>query len=104
MAPASVLVVGASRGLGRALTDHYASLGSRVFATIRSSSAGEGWPKGVTVIPDVDCSKEDVGEVIVRGLQGATLDVVVVVAGLLKSEVSPAPYPPTQYCAAELTG
>lgn len=86
MPPASVLIVGASRGLGRALTEHYASLGSRVFATIRSSSAGDGWHKGVTVIPDVDCAQEDVGEKIVSGLQGVALDVVVVVAGLMKSE------------------
>ena len=40
------------------------------------------------VIEGIDCSQSDVGEKLVRGLQGAAIEVVVYVAGILKPEVS----------------
>ncbi|RXK35216.1 cytoplasmic protein [Tremella mesenterica] len=87
MSPASVLIVGASRGLGRALAEHYVSLQSRVFATVRSPLKPDQQFKGrIQVIEGIDCSQSDVGKRIVDGLKGETVEIVVIVAGLLKPE------------------
>lgn len=86
--PQSVLVIGASRGLGLALVKHYSSVihPSNVFATVRGSAPSDIFPKGVRVIESVDCSKEDCGQKVVDGLQGAAVDLVAYVAGVLKPE------------------
>lgn len=86
--PQSVLVFGASRGLGLALVKHYASVihPSNVFATVRGSAPSDTFPKGVRIIEGVDCSKEDCGQMVVDGLQGASVDLVAYVAGVLKPE------------------
>ncbi|WVQ72722.1 hypothetical protein IAR50_002282 [Cryptococcus sp. DSM 104548] len=86
--PQSALIVGASRGLGLALVKHYASIipPSNVYATVRGQSPSDTFPKGVNVIEDVDVAKEDCGKKIVRGLQGAAVQIVVYVAGVLKPE------------------
>jgi NAD(P)-dependent dehydrogenase (short-subunit alcohol dehydrogenase family) len=91
MSPSSVLIVGASRGLGLALVEKYAStIGpSNVFATVRSESKGE-FPQGVNVLEGMDVSKSDCGEKLVKGLKGSKVQVVIYVAGLLKPEVSAA--------------
>ncbi|WWD16267.1 hypothetical protein CI109_100693 [Kwoniella shandongensis] len=90
MPPQSALIIGASQGLGLALVKRYASLipPSQVFATVRESAeeAKDKFPEGVRVIEKVDCTKEDVGETIVEGLQGVAVGVVIYVAGLLKPE------------------
>lgn len=86
--PQSVLVIGASRGLGLALVKYYSSVihPSNVFATVRGSAPSATFPKGVRVIESVDCSKEDCGQKVVDGLQGAAVDLVAYVAGVLKPE------------------
>ena len=92
MPPSSVLIVGASRGLGLALTKHYASsiFCSEVYATIRGDpTSTKGLPEGVHVIGGIDLSQETVSEDLVRGLGRKKVDVVYIVAGLLKTEVSP---------------
>ncbi|KIR27828.1 cytoplasmic protein [Cryptococcus deuterogattii 99/473] len=88
MPPQSVLVIGASRGLGLALVKHYSSVihPSNIFATVRGSAPSDIFPKGVRVIESVDCSKEDCGQKVVDGLQGAAVDLVAYVAGVLKPE------------------
>ena len=89
MAPQSVLIVGGSGGLGSALVRHYASTidPTNVYATTRSTSTSpDQFPSGVKVITGVDCSREDVGSRIEEGLQGAAVQVVVYVAGVLKPE------------------
>ncbi|ODN92085.1 cytoplasmic protein [Cryptococcus wingfieldii CBS 7118] len=88
MPPQSALIVGASRGLGLALVKHYASTipPSNVYATVRGHVSSDTFPKGVNVIQDVDLSKEDCGRKIVNGLQGAAVQIVVYVAGVLKPE------------------
>lgn len=75
----SVLVVGATRGLGASLTKQYASQSSNiVFATSRSASAPTDSSKGVTWLQNVDLMKSDVGEKIVTQLEGKKpLNVVV---------------------------
>ncbi|KAI9637779.1 uncharacterized protein MKK02DRAFT_42150 [Dioszegia hungarica] len=93
MPPSSVLIIGASRGLGLALTKHYTSSLSPsssppdVYATIRGDpTSTKGLPEGVHVIGGIDLSQETVSEDLVRGLEGKKVDVVYIVAGLLKTE------------------
>lgn len=75
----SVLVVGATRGLGASLTKQYASQSSNtVFGTTRSASSPEDSPKGVSWLHNVDLMQPDVGETLVGQLGGKKpLDVVV---------------------------
>ncbi|KAL7424308.1 hypothetical protein Q5752_001898 [Cryptotrichosporon argae] len=88
MSPTSVLIVGASRGLGFALVEHYvARLGpASVFATVRGAARPGLFPPGTNVLEHVDASKRTVGRDIVDGLQGRSVQVVVVVAGVLMPE------------------
>lgn len=79
----SVLIVGATRGLGASLTKQYASQSSNtVFATARSkSSATE--QENVRWVHDIDLMKSDVGDKLVSQLQGKKLDIVVSAASCL---------------------
>lgn len=62
----SVLIVGATRGLGASLTKQYASQSANtVFGTARSASTPADSPKGVTWLHNVDLTKSDVGEKLV---------------------------------------
>jgi len=88
MTPQSVLIVGASKGLGLALVKYYAELipAENVYATVRSAPKEGTIPKGVHVIVGIDLLDKTVGKKIVDGLSGRAVEVVVVVAGLLKPE------------------
>ncbi|WVR05495.1 hypothetical protein IAU60_002513 [Kwoniella sp. DSM 27419] len=89
MPPQSVLIVGASKGLGLALVRKYASLISpdKVFGTVRGKAEEvEDFPPGVRIIEDIDVSKEDAAGKIVDGLQGIAVELVVYVSGVLKPE------------------
>lgn len=90
MAPSSVLIVGGTGGLGSALVSQYAKTigASNVYATVRSAPKPGTLPDGVNMIEGVDVSKKECGEKIVDGLQGRTVQVVIYVSGILKSEVS----------------
>lgn len=44
--------------------------------------------KNVTVIDDVDCTKEDCGDKVVAGLKGAKVDLALYVSGVVVPEVS----------------
>lgn len=75
----SVLIVGATRGLGASLAKQYASQASNiVFGTARSASPPENSPKGVTWLHNVDLMQPDVGEKLVGQFETKKpLDVVV---------------------------
>lgn len=75
----SVLVVGATRGLGASLTKRYALQSSnKVFGTSRSASTPTDSSKGVTWLHNVDLMKSDVGEKLVTQLESKKpLDFVV---------------------------
>ena len=82
----SVLIVGASRGLGASLTQQYARHG-HVFATSRSSTTPES-SKNVTYIPSIDVASEDAGLTLANHIRehGKTLDVVIITAGYFATE------------------
>lgn len=80
------LIIGASRGLGLALVEELVRRGSEVIATVRSEVKEDTFPKGVDVIEGVDVGTPDAGKTIVSGLAGRKVDLVVLVAGVLKPE------------------
>lgn len=84
----SVLVVGATRGLGASLAKRYASqAGTTVYATARASSAPDGFPDGVRWLHGVDLTRPDVGDALADQLRGLPpLDVVVITAGRFTTE------------------
>ena len=61
MAPQSVLIVGASRGLGQALVKHYAETiePSKVFATTRGDAKDAKLPKGQLAVNSSPKRSED---------------------------------------------
>lgn len=92
------LVVGASRGLGRALALALAdgslpgleSAPHKVYATVRTAPSGDdelGQHERVEIIDGVDLTSERCARTIVEGLEGAKVDFVWLVAGLLVPEV-----------------
>ncbi|KAI0385181.1 oxidoreductase [Hypomontagnella monticulosa] len=84
----SVLIIGASRGLGAALVKEYSSdPKTLVFATTRSETAPSGFPNSVKWLSNVDLTDEGVGQNISNQLGGQKpLDVVIVNAGLFIKE------------------
>lgn len=60
----NIVIIGATRGLGLALTKSYASGGSTVYATTRSSHGPEEHKDipGINWLSNIDVSKPEVGE------------------------------------------
>lgn len=81
----NVLVVGATRGLGREIVKQYAHKGYSVFGTARS-----GPPKddrdNVNWISGVDIGEQTAGQTIVDGLGGQKVDVLIISAGFFVKE------------------
>lgn len=81
----NVLVVGATRGLGREIAQQYAQIEYSVFGTARS-----GPPKDahhdVHWISGVDIAQESAGKTIVDGLKGHKQDIVIISAGFFVKE------------------
>lgn len=77
----SVLVIGATRGLGAALVKQYASQSStKVYATTRSNAGPSGFPENVEWLTEIDLMNSSVGDTLVAKLKAKTnapLDVVV---------------------------
>ncbi|KAK7917091.1 oxidoreductase [Apiospora marii] len=84
----SVLIVGATRGLGASLTKQYASQPSTtVYATTRSGSGPQGFPDHVKWLPNIDLLKPDVGDNLAGQLKGQqSLDLVIITAGRFTTE------------------
>lgn len=76
---ASVLIVGATRGLGASLTKQYAAQESNtVYATSRSSSGPKDFPDSVHWVSNIDLTKPNVGDELVKQLEARKpLDIVV---------------------------
>ena len=83
----SVLIVGATRGLGASLTKEYAKGSNHVFATSRSSTT-PGSSDNITYIPNIDVALEDAGSFLVAQLKptNKTLNIVIITAGYFATE------------------
>ena len=81
----SVLVVGATRGLGAELAKKYAANGTHAFATGRSDK-NPGLGKNITFIPNVDVAKEEAGSKLAKAIDGKKLDTVIITAGFFVKE------------------
>ncbi|KAI4121282.1 MAG: hypothetical protein LQ338_006448 [Usnochroma carphineum] len=81
-----VLVVGASRGLGAALVEQYASAGSNVFATSRSHAPET--KRSINYIGGIDVATENAGPDLVSSLNKSVsnLDIVIITAGYFGTE------------------
>ncbi|KXJ93886.1 oxidoreductase [Microdochium bolleyi] len=81
----SVLVIGATRGLGAALVKQYASQSSaKVYATTRADAGPDEFPASVVWLTGVDLMNSSVGDSLVDKLKAKTkapLDVVIINAG-----------------------
>jgi len=83
----SVLVVGASRGLGLAIAETYASRGARVTATVRGETpsalkALEGTASSRVEVERVDIDDASQIDALARRLAGRAFDLLFVVAGV----------------------
>ncbi|GAB7352107.1 hypothetical protein MBLNU459_g2605t1 [Dothideomycetes sp. NU459] len=80
----SILIVGATRGLGLELAKQYASRGENVYGTARSDS-----PKDVDSIkwiPKIDVAQECAGSDLAKALKNEELDTVIITAGYFATE------------------
>ena len=82
----TILVVGATRGLGASIAKGYASKGDHVFGTSRSDP-----PKSahnITYIPGIDVASEDAGKKLAEHIKSSkkTLDTVIITAGYFGTE------------------
>ena len=95
-APITVVVTGASSGIGLELVTLLAARGDKVFATVRklqSSQTGKDLisavPGDVTIIEGVDVAKDTVGDVFAASpLAGVTIDAVIHNAGTMNASRS----------------
>lgn len=83
----AVLIVGASRGLGRALVESYAAAGADVVGTVRDDSASlrDGMAtstRGRVEVEHVDIDHPEQIDALARRLDGRTFDLLFVVAGI----------------------
>lgn len=81
----SILIVGASRGLGASLSQEYASNGSHVYATARSDNHPASSPN-VTYVPNIDIATESAGSDIASKVGKKSLDIVIITAGYFGTE------------------
>lgn len=81
----SVLIVGATRGLGACVAKQYSEQGYSVYATSRSSRTPDLGPK-VNWITNVDLGSESASKALLHGLKGVTLDITILTAGYFATE------------------
>ncbi|SEK37610.1 NAD(P)-dependent dehydrogenase, short-chain alcohol dehydrogenase family [Colwellia chukchiensis] len=81
----NVVITGANRGIGLAMTKHFLAQGEQVFALCRQASA-ELSALAVNVIENVDVASESGLDTMVSALAGVSIDVLVCNAGILRDE------------------
>jgi len=81
----SVVITGANRGIGLAMTSIFKQQGYIVYALCRKSSS-ELDGLGVNVIDNVDVAKEQGIQTMIAALKGISIDVLVCNAGILRDE------------------
>ncbi|EEU47345.1 uncharacterized protein NECHADRAFT_59006 [Fusarium vanettenii 77-13-4] len=83
----SILIVGATRGLGASLVKQYAKAGNTVHGTTRSSEGPQGFPEQVKWITDIDLTLPNVGDNLANLLDASQpLDSVIITAGHFSTE------------------
>lgn len=80
-----VVITGANRGIGLALTEAYLSLGHEVTALCRSSSKALN-ASAARVIEGVDVTSEDALPIMAKAFEGQTVDLLINNAGLLVAD------------------
>lgn len=83
---AAILVTGAARGIGLALTRQFAARGDRVIAVCRQSSPELDAVDGVRTLTDIDVTDADARARLTATLDRQALDVVIHNAGVLTNE------------------
>ncbi|KAL8679109.1 MAG: hypothetical protein Q9186_004604 [Xanthomendoza sp. 1 TL-2023] len=86
----SILVIGASRGLGASLVDQYSKGSSTVYATVRSASRSDDLKSkdSIFYIDGIDLATENAGPELVSILteSASRLDIVIITAGYFGTE------------------
>ncbi|RSM15923.1 hypothetical protein CEP52_000532 [Fusarium oligoseptatum] len=83
----SILIVGATRGLGASLVKQYAKAGNTVYGSTRWSEGPEGFPEQVKWITGIDLTQSNVGEKLTNLLDASQpLDSVIITAGHFTTE------------------
>ena len=83
---AAILISGAARGIGLALTQQFAARGDRVIALCREASAELTQIEGIRIINDIDVTSEDAVQRLCALLDKQALDIVINNAGVLTAE------------------
>lgn len=79
----SVLIVGATRGLGHELSKQYASRHDVVYGTARSEAPKDDLIKWVS---NIDVAQESAGSTLAKALEGQKIDTVILTAGYFATE------------------
>lgn len=83
----NIIITGANRGIGLALTQQYALSGVTVYAVCRRASLELTNIPGVTVVEGIDVSKAEDLSYLSTFLTGVNIDVLINNAGILSEEV-----------------
>ncbi len=81
----TVLITGANRGIGLALTQHYLKQGDKVIAAVRSSSDALD-STGAEIIDNIDVSTAEGVSKLKDALKNTNIDLLINNAGILRSE------------------
>lgn len=82
----NILITGANRGIGLALTKQYLNDGDTVYAVCRKASQALLALKGANVIDGIDVSEDKDLLILKNSLQGVSLDIVINNAGIMTEE------------------
>lgn len=81
----TILVIGATRGLGLNIAQQYAGRGDIVYGTARSNEPKDA-PTEINWIPNIDVATESAGSNLVKALGGQKLTTVIITAGYFGKE------------------
>ena len=83
--PQTILITGANRGIGLALTENYLERGNKVYAVCRNSS-DELNNTSAEIIEDIDVSQAEDINVLRQKMKGIPIDILINNAGILRNE------------------
>lgn len=81
-----VAITGANRGIGLALVKEYKENGLDVIALCRKSSDELNKILGITIVEDIDVTKENIGTKLAEKIDKNSVDIFINNAGILKSD------------------